>query len=94
MFRADINFYHSLGDAICFSAVADGSNNLASQGAYELKNIPLILSDFLKKPELKEIYLRSIIPEYSGFKEVNKNLLDKIGNSLKERGIEAKIIIV
>lgn len=94
MLRADVNLYQtSMGEAVCFSAVADGSKNLASQGAYELKDIPLILSDFLKKPELKEIYLKSLISDNSCFKKLSESLLTQVKDSLKEKGIEAKIII-
>jgi hypothetical protein len=94
MNRVDINLYkHSKGESISFSAVADDSSNLSSQGAYEKEVLPIILSDFLKKSELKEIYLRSMPPTNPSFIKLDKGLLTQIGNSLKEKGIVAKIIL-
>jgi hypothetical protein len=94
MLRADINLWgYSKGEAISFSAVANGSNNLASQGAYEINVLPNILSDFLRKPELKEIYLRSMPPKGGDFRKLDKGLLVRVEDSLKKLGVGAKVII-
>jgi hypothetical protein len=94
MLRADINLYQtSVGEAVCFSAVADGSSNLASQGAYAPEILPKILAGFLEKSSVKEIYLKSYVSSSSDFRKVSESLLAQIGDSLRKQGIEAKIII-
>jgi hypothetical protein len=93
MLRADINLYHSLGDALCFSAVTNGSNASAIQGAYERKKIPSILHNFLRESNFEEVYLRSIPPIGQDFTKLDEVELAQIDISIKNLGVEAKVIL-
>jgi len=95
--RLNVNFYQNrLGDAILISAVSGNTfGNVYKEGAYESEKIFPELLDFLNRYGLKEVYLRSSIPQEQGrfFRTVGNSFLSQIGDSLKKHGLETKVIL-
>lgn len=95
--RMNINFYRTrLGEAILFNAVSENAfGNLFKEGAYEQEKVLPKILDFFKKYGIKKVYLRSYIPQEPEifFRTVENSFLTQIGKSLKEQGLEAKVIL-
>lgn len=97
--NTDLNFNFYLppfGNAVfCMASLIRDSKFFTFQGNYLLgENFSEEVFGLAKKYEFENVFLSSYLPNGSEkfFKKINKEDLFQVANSLKKKGIEAKVI--
>jgi hypothetical protein len=97
MINVNFNLYlPPFGNAVfCMASFIKDSKFFTFQGNYLLgENFSQEVVDLAKKYEFENVLLSSYLPNGSErfFKKINKEDLFQVANSLKEKGIEARVL--